>query len=96
MDFAPKRPLIVALALLMMVLGVVTLLAMVIAPYCTGIMHKADVYKIGSLCVFIPAFYLLAWRKSSLTAAALIPVVQIGSGLAFANYLNSLPMSCPH
>jgi hypothetical protein len=73
----------------------VTLFAMVIAPYCTGIMHQADLYKLGSLCVFIPAFYFLAWRKNSLVAAILIPVIQIFSGLMFASYINSLPMTCP-
>ena len=95
MSTAPNRMIVAVFAFITGAVSVVTLLAMVIAPYCTGIMHKAGLYKIGSLCVFIPAFYVFAWRKNSLIFAILIPTLQIICGWMFAGYLNSLPMGCP-
>jgi Na+/melibiose symporter-like transporter len=91
---APQSVLIFS-AVLMAALALVTLLAIVIVPPCTGIMQKADTYKIASLCFFLGAYYLLAWRSRSVIAAVLLPASQILSGLLFASYLNSLPLGCP-
>jgi hypothetical protein len=63
-------------------------------PYCPEIIHIEGAYKIGSLCIFIPAFYFMAWRRFSSTAALLIPLVQLASGFAFASYINILPKIC--
>lgn len=90
-----KQSVLGILALVMLLLAIVTLIAMVIALPCTGIMPKADTYKIVSVFAFLSAFYLFAWRKRSLIAGILIPCVQIGSGFLFMTYLNSLPVSCP-
>lgn len=90
-----RQSVLVLSAVLMAALAVVTLVAMVIAPACTGIMQKADTYKIASLCFFVGAYYLLVWRRRSVIAAVMLPASQILSGLLFASYLNSLPLGCP-
>jgi len=95
MNPALKRSVIALLAVVMLGIAALTLIAMVIAPPCTGIMHKADTYKISSLCIFLPAFYVLAWRRRSVVAAILIPIVQISANIIFINYINSLPLGCP-
>lgn len=84
-----------ASTMLMGTLALVTMFAMVIAPPCTGIMQKANLYKTISLCAFLGTYYLLAWRRRSLTACILIPALQIISGLLFASYLDSFPLGCP-
>jgi hypothetical protein len=94
MSVASKRTLIAILGLVIALLAVITVLAKVKTPYCPEIMHIEGVYKIGSLCIFIQAFYFLAWRRFSLTAALLIPLVQLASGFAFASYINILPKIC--
>jgi hypothetical protein len=95
MKKAARQTVLVLSAVLMAVLAVVTLFAMVLAPACTGIMQKADTYKIASLCFFLGAYYLLVWRRRSVIVAALLPASQILSGLLFASYLNSLSLGCP-
>lgn len=89
-----RQLVVVFSAVLMLALAFITLVAMVIAPPCTGIMQKADAYKIASLCIFLGAFYLLVWRRRSLFAAMVLPASQILSGLLFASYLNSLSLDC--
>jgi Na+/melibiose symporter-like transporter len=95
MKQTPRQVVLVVSAVLMVALALVTIFAMVIAPPCTGIMQKANLYKIISLCVFLGAYYLLAWRHRSMTAAMFLPALQIVSGLLFTSYLNSLPIGCP-
>jgi len=81
-------------AVLMIILQPITLIAMVIAPRCSGIEQQADAYKIVSICVFSGAYYLMVWRRQSLTAAIALPVSQIAVGGAFLSYINNLPMTC--
>ncbi|MES2095734.1 MAG: hypothetical protein V4459_03170 [Pseudomonadota bacterium] len=90
-----RRSTIILCAAVTLALAVITLVAMVIAPYCTGIPQKAQAYKIASLCVFLPAFYLFAWRQKSVIVAILIPGFQLGAGILFMNYINTLPIGCP-
>lgn len=85
----------IASAILMVVLQAVTLLAMIIAPKCTGIGDRASLYKITSIVVFSMAYYILALRRASLVAAIIIPLVQVALGWWFLGYINSLPMTCP-
>ena len=81
-------------ALLMLVLQPSTLLAMVIAPQCSGIMQLADRYRFESILLFSVSYYFLVWRKVSLIAAVVIPAVRIALGWLFIRYINNLPMSC--
>lgn len=81
-------------AVLMIALALMTLFAMIVAPPCTGVMQKANFYKIVSLCVSLGSYYVLAWRRGSVFAAMLLPASQIISGLLFINYLNSFPLGC--
>ena len=76
-------------------LSIITPLAMVVAPHCTGIPQKSAIYQIGSAILFPVAFYFLAWRRESIIAAVVIPVAQIALGIAFLNYISSLPLGCP-
>lgn len=89
-----RQSVLILSAVVMTALAALTLFAMVIVPPCTGIMQKVDTYKIASLCFFPGAYYLLAWRRRSMVAAVLLPVLQILSGVLFASYLNSMPLNC--
>ncbi|MCU6453496.1 hypothetical protein LPN01_05345 [Sphingomonas sp. A2-49] len=80
---------------LMIALQPLTLMAMVVAPECTGIGKQANTYKIVSIIVFSVAYCLLARRWQSWIAAVAIPVAQIALGWWFLFYVNSLPMTCP-
>lgn len=90
-----RNVLLAASVVLIIVLQPVTLVAMVIAPKCTGIEQQANFYKIVSIVVFSVAYYFLAWRRQSLIAAIAVPMAQIALGWWFLGYINSLPMSCP-
>lgn len=94
MGAAIRSLVFVASAILMIVLQLVTLLAMVIAPECTGIGDRVSLYKITSIIVSSMAYYLLALRRASLLAAVIIPLGQIALGWWFLGYINSLPMTC--
>lgn len=94
MNTVVRQSIIILSAATMLGLAVITLLAPVIAPACTGIMNISDAYKISSLCIFLSLFYLSAWRKRSAVAAVIIPSVQIGAGYLFIKYINGLPLIC--
>lgn len=89
-----QRAAIALSAVVMAGLAVITLLAMVIAPECTGIAAKADVYKIISTCAFFATYYLLVWRRGSVMAAVTLLASQVASGLLFVSYIDSLPLGC--
>lgn len=95
MDKIDRQLVFVLSAVVMAAIAVLTLVAMVIAPTCTYIEQKADAYRVSSICVFAIAYYILIWRKRSLVASIFLPIVQIGMGLLFLRYINSLPMACP-
>lgn len=81
-------------SVLMAVLQPITLIAMVIAPDCSGIMQTASAYKLVSICAFSGAYYILVWRRASLIAAIGLPATQIALGWLFLDYINGLPMTC--
>ena len=82
-------------AVLMIALQPLTLIAMVIAPRCSGVAQLADTYKVASVLVFGGAYYILVLRRFSLIAAVTIPAVQIAMGWFFLGYINGLPLGCP-
>ena len=82
-------------AVLIIALQPITLIAIVIAPWCSGITQMADAYKVASVLVFGGAYYILVWRRVSLIAAVAIPAAQIAMGWFFLGYLNGLPLGCP-
>ena len=81
-------------AVLMVILQPITLIAMVIAPNCSGIMQTAGAYKLTSVCAFSSAYYILVLRRTSLIAAITLPAAQIALGWFVIGYLNRLPMTC--
>lgn len=78
----------------MALLAAVTFLAMVVAPVCSGIVQQAGLYRIASVLLFGALFVMFALVRRSLVAAVLIPIAQGVAGLSFAEYLNSIPVTC--
>lgn len=95
MSAAMRNAILAFSMVLVIALQLLTLIAMVVAPECTGIGEQANTYKIVSIIVFSVAYYLLAWRWRSWIAAVAIPGAQIALGWWFLGYINSLPMTCP-
>jgi len=89
-----KKIAVTLLAIVASFILFLTFSGFVIAPYCTEIPQRAEIFKIFSVLAVPALFYVFAWRRNSIAFAILIVVAQISSALAFFTYLNSLPMDC--